>query len=103
VSNKEDIMRIIPIFVIAAVAAGLPALPAEAKAKQRYEYNGRYYSSYQQCRDEKRRAQKRGTVVGAAAAGIGAALLGGNLGETALIAGGGAVVGNQIGKNSKKC
>nr|WP_310523260.1 hypothetical protein [Polymorphobacter sp.] len=96
-------MRFINLTIIAAIAAGIPALPAAAKSKQRYEYNGRQYDSYQQCRDEKRRAQKRGTVVGAATAGIGAALLGGNLGESALIAGGGAVVGNQLGKNSKKC
>ena len=96
-------MRALSTLVIAALAAGLPALPAEARSKQRYEYNGRSYSSYAQCRAEKRRAQKRGTIVGAASAGIGAALLGGNLGETALIAGGGAVVGNVIGKNSKKC
>lgn len=95
-------MRIIGSIVIAAFLAGVPALPAQAASK-RYEYNGKYYPSLQQCLDEKKRAQKRGTVVGAAAAGIGAALLGGNLGESALIAGGGAVVGNQIGKNSKKC
>jgi hypothetical protein len=94
-------MRLIPVLAIAAFVASVPALPAQAK--QRYEYNGRTYNSLAQCQAEKKRAQKRGTVVGAAAAGIGAALLGGNLGESALIAGGGAVVGNQLGKNSKKC
>jgi hypothetical protein len=96
-------MRLVTSLLVAAITAGLPALPAAAKSKQRYEYDGRYYSSYRECRAEKKRAQQRGTVVGAAAAGIGAALLGGNLGESALIAGGGAVVGNQLGKNSKKC
>ena len=96
-------MRMINMALIAAVAAGLPSLPTEARSKQRYEYDGRYYDSLQECRDEKSRAKKRGTVVGAAVAGVGAALLGANLGETALIAGGGAVVGNQLGKNSKKC
>lgn len=101
--NQEDKMKFVPMIVIAALSAGLPVLPTAANAKPRYEYNGRYYNSYAQCRAEKRRAQKRGTIVGAATAGIGAALLGGNLGESALIAGGGAVVGNVVGKNSKKC
>lgn len=94
---------LIPTLMIAALTAGLPMTAADARSKTRYEYNGRYYDSLQQCRDEKRRAQTRGTIVGAAAAGVGAALLGANLGESALIAGGGAVVGNQLGKNSKKC
>ena len=94
-------MRLIPTIIIAALAAGVPALPAVAKTK--YEYNGRTYNSLSACRAEKKRAQQRGTVVGAIAAGAGAALLGGNLGESALIAGGGAIVGNQLGKNSKKC
>lgn len=96
-------MRIISSIVVAAIVAGVPALPAAAKDRQRYEYNGKTYRSLEQCRAEKRRAQKRGTVAGAAAAGIGAALLGGNLGETALVAGGGAVVGNQLGKSGKNC
>lgn len=95
-------MRIVSTMLIAAIAASLPALPAAAKQKQRYEYDGRYYSSYEQCRAERRRAEKRGTVVGALTAGAGAALLGGNLAESALIAGGGAIVGNQIG-SKKKC
>lgn len=98
-------MRIVSSLVMAAVLAGVPAIPAAARddRRPRYEYDGRYYNSYRQCRAEKRRAEKRGTVVGAATAGIGAALLGGNLGESALVAGGGALVGNVIGKNSKKC
>ena len=96
-------MRIIQTLLIAALAAGVPALPAAAKSNQtRYEYNGRYYNTLAQCQERKRKARRDGTIVGAAAAGIGAAVLGANLGETALIAGGGAVVGNQLGK-SKKC
>ncbi len=91
------------ITALALLAAALPVLPAAADARPRYEYNGRTYNSLEQCRAEKKRARDRGTVVGAATAGIGAALLGGNLGESALIAGGGAVVGHELGKNSKKC
>jgi hypothetical protein len=89
--------------LIAAFGGALLPLPVLAKSQTRYVYDGRYYESRQQCLDAKKRAQQRGTVVGAATAGVGAALLGGNLAESALVAGGGALVGNQLGKNSKKC
>ncbi len=93
--------------VAALIAVGGIAAPLAAKTHQksqpvRYEYNGRTYNSYEQCRAQKNKAAKDGAIVGAATAGIGSALLGANLGEAALIAGGGALVGNQIGK-SKKC
>jgi hypothetical protein len=90
--------------LIAALAFAVPPLPAAAKQhnNQRYEYDGRYYNNVAQCQAAKRKARKDGTIVGAAVAGVGAAVLGANLGETALIAGGGALVGNQLGK-SKKC
>ncbi len=96
-------MRTITSVLIASLALAIPALPAAAKQNsQRYEYNGRYYNNIAQCQAAKRKARKDGTIVGAAVAGVGAAVLGANLGETALIAGGGALVGNQLGK-SKKC
>ena len=89
-----------------AIALGLGAATAPAMAAKRqqtrYEYDGRYYNSYDQCQAAKKKAGKDGAIVGAAAAGVGSALLGANLGEAALIAGGGALVGNQLGK-SKKC
>jgi hypothetical protein len=96
-------MRLANTLIIAALAAGIPSLPAEARQKVRYEYNGHYYASKERCLAEKRRSVKRGTLVGAATAGIGAALLGGNLGESALIAGGGAVVGNAIAHKTHRC
>ena len=96
-------MRIITTTLVAALALGMPTLAtAKGSNKTRYEYNGRYYNSLAECREKKRKAEKDGTIVGAAAAGVGAAVLGANLGEAALIAGGGALVGNQLGK-SKKC
>lgn len=97
-------------LALAAMVAGAPLAPALSPAfahsqasQQRYEYNGKVYQTRSQCLAAKKRAQKRGTIAGAVAAGAGAALLGGNLGETALIAGGGALVGREIGRNSKKC
>lgn len=96
-------MRIVTTMLIAVMAGGMPTVAAAKNNNQtRYEYNGRYYNSLAECQERKRKARKDGTIVGAAAAGIGAAVLGANLGETALIAGGGALVGNQLGK-SKKC
>jgi len=99
-------MRFITPMLIAAFAMATPAMPAAAKSPrnnvQQYQYNGRAYNSFAQCQAAKRKARRDGTIVGAAAAGIGAAVLGANLGTTALIAGGGAVVGNRLG-NAKKC
>jgi hypothetical protein len=61
------------------------------------------FNTLAECRRAKKRAKARGTIAGAAVAGAGAALLGGNLGETALVAGAGALVGRELGRNSKKC
>ncbi len=96
-------MRILTTLAIATLAASIPALPAAAQNRNYYEHDGKRYETRQQCLAAKKRSEKRATVVGAAAAGIGAALLGGNVGETALVAGGGAVVGNVIASKTKKC
>jgi hypothetical protein len=90
------------LIAVGGIAAPLAAKTHHKSQPVRYEYNGRTYSSYDQCRAQKNKAAKDGAIVGAATAGIGSALLGANLGEAALIAGGGSLVGNQIGK-SKKC
>ncbi len=58
------------------------------------------------CFIERKKAQKKGTVIGAAGAGATGAIAGGNLGESLLAAGAGALAGNQIGKEagtSKRC
>lgn len=89
--------------VMLGLGATMATAPAEARDKRvRYENNGRYYNSYAACRAAKKRSERDGTIVGAAVAGVGSALLGANLGEAALIAGGGALVGNQLGK-AKRC
>lgn len=96
-------MRILTGLAIAAMAATVPALPAAADERRAaYEYDGKRYETRAQCLAAKKRSEKRATIVGAATAGIGAALLGGNLGETALVAGGGAVVGNVVAGKLKK-
>jgi hypothetical protein len=65
-----------------------------------FETGGRQYNSLAECQRAKKRAKNRATVAGAALAGAGAALLGGNLGETALVAGAGALAGREIGKRT---
>ncbi|WP_164158259.1 hypothetical protein [Sandarakinorhabdus rubra] len=67
-----------------------------------YETGGKRYNSLAECQRAKKRAKDRATVAGAAIAGAGAALLGGNLGETALVAGAGALAGREIGRRTVK-
>lgn len=97
-------MRITSTLLIATLAAAMPAVPAAARHddRSRYEYNGRYYNNYEQCREARSRHKRDGAIAGAAIAGVGAAVLGANLGTSALIAGGGAVVGHEIGRK-KHC
>jgi hypothetical protein len=107
-------MRKTTSLIVALMMAGsaVPGLAQESPPPQPraladdrpvYETGGKRYETYQQCIAAKKRAQKRGTIAGAVVAGAGAAILGGNLGETALVAGGGALVGREIGRTSKKC
>lgn len=96
-------MRILSALAVATLVAAIPALPAAAQNRGNYEYNGKRFETRSQCLAAKKRSEKRATIVGAATAGIGAALLGGNVGETALVAGGGAVVGNVIAGKIKRC
>jgi hypothetical protein len=84
------------------LASGLAAPVMAQQDRGPYYHDGKRYSTLAQCRAAKKRSEKRATIVGAATAGVGAALLGGNVGETALVAGGGAVVGNAIASR-KRC
>lgn len=92
-------------LIIAALVgmAGPVATPAVAQRNNGpvlYETGGKRYNSLAECQRAKKRAKDRATVAGAALAGAGAALLGGNLGETALVAGAGALAGREIGKRT---
>ncbi|MEN9932313.1 MAG: hypothetical protein RIS17_886 [Pseudomonadota bacterium] len=92
--------------LIVAVAMGL-MLPAAAPAFGQprptlYEYDGKRYETLAACQRAKKRAKARGAVAGAVIAGAGAAILGGNVGETALVAGAGALAGREIGRATVK-
>ena len=103
--QKDQLVKSILNAALAlTLIAGSAASPVLAKkhSQTRYQNNGRYYNSLAACQASKSKSSRDGTIVGAATAGIGAAVLGANLGETALIAGGGALVGNQLGK-AKSC
>ncbi len=95
------------IPLIIAISLGLMApvaTPAFAQQGQQtlYEYDGKQYNTLAQCQRAKKRAKARGAVAGAVIAGAGAALLGGNVGETALVAGAGALAGREIGRSTAK-
>ena len=96
-------MRYLTLGLMAALMAGAPALPAVAKSKTQWVHDGKVYNSYASCKRAKDKSKERAAIVGAASAGTIAALAGGNLGETALVAGAGALTGAVIGKNAKKC
>lgn len=98
-----------PLLMAVAIGlAGPVALPAEAQSNSNrrvvYEYDGKAYQTLAECQRAKERAKKRGAVAGAVIAGAGAALLGSNLGESALVAGAGALTGREIGRaTARKC
>lgn len=96
--------KVMMAAVLASVSlpAATPALAQGRDGPVLYEYQGKAYNSRAECLRAKKRAKDRATVAGAAIAGVGAALLGGNLGQTALVAGAGALAGREIGRQSKK-
>lgn len=98
-------MRVPAILAVVSMALAVPTVPAVAKKKDQTQwvYDGRAYDSYESCKKAKDKSRNRSAVVGAASAGTVAAIAGGSLGETALVAGAGALAGAVIGKNAKKC
>lgn len=94
-----------PLMIAVAMAVATPGFsPALAQSRDEpvvWQTGGRDFNNLSDCRRAKKRAKDRGTVVGAAVAGAGAALLGGNLAETALVAGGGALLGRELGKRAR--
>lgn len=98
-----------PLLVAAAIGlAGPTAAPALAQSRDNrpavYETDGKTFKTLAQCLRAKKRAKERGAIAGAVIAGAGAAILGGNVGESALVAGGGALAGRELGRaTAKKC
>ncbi len=87
-----------PTFAATTLSANERERVARAAPRDRADLRG--------CLIERKKGQKKGTVIGAAGAGGGTAVAGGNLGESLLGAGIGALAGNQIGKEaatSKRC
>ena len=96
-------MRILTLGLAALVAATAPVATASAKQKTQWVHDGRAYSSYEACKRAKDKSRDRAAVVGAVGSGAVAAIAGGSVAETALVAGAGALTGAVIGKNAKKC
>ena len=87
-----------PALAATTLSKNEKARVASAKRSDRAELSN--------CFIERKRAQKKGTVIGAAGIGAGTAIAGGDLGGSLLGAGVGALAGNQIGKEagtSKRC
>ncbi|WP_439545392.1 hypothetical protein [Sandarakinorhabdus sp.] len=106
---KASQMMLRPLMIATMFGLAAPAAtPAFAQSNNNnnspvlYEYDGKTYQTLDQCRRAKKKAKARGAIAGAAIAGVGTALLGGNLGETALVAGAGALAGREIGRASAK-
>lgn len=100
-------MRMIaPLIAIVMTATAMPAAAyvdgnGVHHRDRRYNNSNRGYSNYDNCRAQKSRAGKRGTVIGAVGGGAGTALLGGGVGGSLLGAGVGALAGNVIGRGTK--
>lgn len=94
------------MMIAAVLGLSAPvAVPVQAQSNDGpvvYETGGKRYNSLAECQRAKKRAKNRATVAGAAIAGAGAALLGGNVAETALVAGAGALAGREIGRRTAK-
>lgn len=98
-------MRMMMLALAGFAMATAPAMPLMAKKKNQAQWvhDGRAYDSYESCKRAKDKSRDRSAIVGAASAGTVAAIAGGSLAETALVAGAGALAGSVIGKNAKKC
>ena len=96
-----------PLMLAVSLGLMLPAVaPAMAQSGNAqptlYEYDGKQYNTLAQCQRAKKLAKARGAVAGAVIAGVGTALLGSNVGESALVAGAGALAGREIGRATVK-
>ena len=92
-----------PQAIAADAAATATARPGVVKPPaQTWETGGKTYNTYEECVAARKKAEKKGALIGALVGGGATALLGGNVGKNALGAGAGALVGSQVSKG-KKC
>ncbi len=96
-------MRLLTLGLAASLAATAPVSTVSAAQKTQWVHDGKVYRSYEACKRAKDKSRDRAAVVGAVGGGAVAALAGGSVAETALVAGAGALTGAVIGKNAKKC
>lgn len=101
------IAKLVSCAVLVALIAP-PAAAATLSGKERARVARaapRDRNEVRYCLLQRKKGAKKGTIIGAAGgAGVGL-IAGGGLGETALAAGAGALVGNRVGhgSNSKAC
>lgn len=91
-----------PPQALGPAAAGQPGMARPQPQPQTWETGGKTYASYEDCMAARKKAEKKGAIIGAVVGGGATALLGGNVGKSALGAGAGALVGSQVSKG-KKC
>lgn len=91
------------VTAILLTAFAFGATATVAKEKVNYEYDGKVYETKDACLKAKKKAKKKGAIVGAVGGAATTAVFGGNLGESALASGVGAVAGGVIGNSTKKC
>jgi outer membrane lipoprotein SlyB len=94
------------LVMLALIAPPAAAASLSSKERARVARSApRDRSEVRYCLLQRKKGTKKGTIIGAAGgAGVGL-IAGGGLGETALAAGAGALVGNRVGhgSNSKAC
>ncbi len=84
------------------VAGGLVASGCATTSGGGWAFGDRVYATRAECLAARRDAQRRGAVVGAAGGAATGAIAGGNLPETALAAGAGALAGAALG-SARRC
>lgn len=89
--------------LVLSACAGALILTGCAASGGGYSYDGRVYSSREECLAAKRSAKTKGAIVGAVGGAAAGAVLGGNVGESALAGGAGALGGYVLSGRNTPC
>jgi len=105
INEREAIMNIAKSFtglaMIGLIAAPVAAAKLGEKDRARVSRAApKERSEVRYCLLKRKEGAKKGTIIGAAGGAATGAIAGGNLGETLLAGGAGALAGNLIGKGS---